>query len=213
MTSPLAGTAAQTPRSSRSATPPVQTAPTDHRPDLDRFEHGLIARKVKQMIGRAGLTREDLDDLRQELTAKAIQSLQSFDPQRGHRRAYLVAVVERDVAKVLRDRSAAKRKCPGIRSLDADLGRFALIHCLDESIRTAHCGHRPRTDVELWALSEDVSAALALLPDDLRDLAEQLKTKSIDQIAEEWSVPRTTLNDRVRKLRQRFEHEEFYKYL
>ena len=85
---------------------------------LTRFEHGIIRRKVGQLIGRAGFTQNDRHSLIQELTTRLIHSLRHFDPQKAHRKTFATTVVEREVAKVLRFQQAEKRDYRRIRSLN-----------------------------------------------------------------------------------------------
>ncbi|MCX7428988.1 MAG: hypothetical protein NTW96_25600 [Planctomycetia bacterium] len=54
---------------------------------------------------------------------------------------------------------------------------------------------------------------MVTLPDRLRDLAERLKSQTISKIARDIGVPRTTLNESVRRLRQRFENGGLKDYL
>ena len=41
-------------------------AKANFNPSDDRFTRGIIRRKIKQLIGRAGFTKQDRDDLEQE---------------------------------------------------------------------------------------------------------------------------------------------------
>jgi RNA polymerase sigma-70 factor (ECF subfamily) len=183
-----------------------------HEPQLGRFEFGIVKRKVRQIIGRAGFTKQDRQDLEQELIARLLHSLRSFDPKQAHRKAFVTAVVERDVANILRDKQAEKRDHRRIGSLHVmievtedgptELAEFNARRCRD-----------PRSAEDLAQLASDLAEVVAALPEELRDLAERLKTESISAIARAVGVPRTTLNDTVRRLRQRFEQAGLRDYL
>jgi DNA-directed RNA polymerase specialized sigma24 family protein len=69
----------------------------------------------------------------------------------------------------------------------------------------ARRGVSPRSAEELALLVLAVEEALASLPEDLRDLAERLKSRSLSQVARELGVPRSTLQDRVQQLLEAFE--------
>ena len=58
-----------------------------------------------------------------------------------------------------------------------------------------------------------LDSVLDRLPPKLRDLAERLKGDSLSQIARDTGVPRTTLYESVRRLRQIFERAGLGKYL
>jgi hypothetical protein len=65
-------------------------------------------------------------------------------------------------------------------------------------------GRHPRSAEELQSLSSDLAAVIGSLPTDQQHLAEKLKSESIAGSARELGIPRTTLNDAVRRLQTRF---------
>ena len=187
-------------------------------PRLGRFEFGIVKRKVRQIIGRAGYTRQDREDLEQELLARLLQGLKSFDPDVAHRKSFVTAIVERAVANILRNARAEKRDHRRISSLQllvevTDDGPTELAETIgDREYNRLRC-RDPRSDEELSQLNTDLADVVAVLPEELRTLAERLKTQSISAIAREIGVPRTTLNGAVRHLRQRFEQAGLRDYL
>lgn len=190
----------------------------DIRHQLGCFEYGIIRKKVRQMIGRAGFTQQDIPDLEQELFARLLQSLKSFDPSQGHRNVYVTAVVERSVVTMLRDAQAEKRDPQRVCSLHlhvqiSDGSPTELAETIGDREYNARRCCSPRSGEELAELVNDLADVLDSLPDDLRDLAERMKTQSISAIAREAGVPRTTLSSAVRRLRQRFEKAGLREYL
>jgi len=181
----------------------------DNTPLLGRFEFGIVRRKVRQIIGRAGYTAQDQKDLEQELLARLVQSLKSFDPAQAHRKCFVTAVVERDVANILRDAKAEKRDHRRIGSLNVTIevneeGPTELAETIgDREYDARRCRH-PRSAEELAQLASDLAEVVATLPEELRDLAQRLKTQSIAEAARDLGVPRTTLNHSVRRMRERF---------
>ena len=190
----------------------------ERAPQLGRFEFGIIKKKVRQIIGRAGYTAQDQQDLEQELLARLLHSLKSFDPNQAHRKCFVTAVVERDVASILRDKQAEKRDHRRIDSLQVlievpDDGPTELAGTIGEREYNARRGRHPRSEDDLAQLTSDLAEVVASLPHELRDLAERLKTRSIKAVARETGVPRTTIQDRVRRLRKRFEQAGMRDYL
>ena len=59
----------------------------------------------------------------------------------------------------------------------------------------------------------DLDRAIASLPDELRDLCERLRDDTMAEIAREMGVPRTTLYDRLSKLRDAFREAGLEDYL
>jgi len=74
--------------------------------------------------------------------------------------------------------------------------------------------HRyPRSEEELSRLAQDLADVMAKLPDELRDLAERLKTQTRSEIARDMGIPRTSLGALIRRLRQQFEDAGLRDYL
>ena len=187
-------------------------------PRLGRFEFGIVKRKVRQIIGRAGYTRQDKEDLEQELLTRLLQGLRSFDPDVAHRKSFVTAIVERAVATILRDAEAQKRDHRRISSLQrlvnlTDEGPTELAETIGDREYNGRRCRDPRSDEDLAQLVTDLAEVIDSMPDELCDLAKRMKTQSISAIAREIGVPRTTLNDAVRRLRQRFEQAGLRDYL
>ncbi len=155
--------------------------------EFDAFAWGIIHRKARRMIGRAGLTRADREDLVQELACRLWQSAAHFNPQRAHWKSFVTTIIERNVRKILRDRSTAKRTAHRLESLDPD----------EEAIAA-------RMATPSAEIAFDVTAVLQRLPSELRPLAQRLMTHSLSEIARDWQVPRSTLQRHVRALRLHF---------
>jgi RNA polymerase sigma-70 factor, ECF subfamily len=186
--------------------------------ELGRFEHGIVRRKVRQLIGCYGFHEQDRESLKQELLTRILQGLKSFDPAQAHRNAFVTTIVERSVATIVRDKRAEKRDHRRIRSLNVMIGdggenRTELSATIGQPAYDARRCRESRSDGDLSELSSDIAELLAHLPGELQLLAEQLKHKSISQIAREMGIPRTTLRERLVELRERFEAAEMRMHL
>jgi len=180
-----------------------------NEPVLGTFEYGIVRRKARELVGVAGFTKQDVPDLVQELLAMVWQSLQSFDPSLGHQKALVTAVVERGAVTLLRIAKTKKRFRGSQRSLEAVVGVCSEAQAELEGEVTDEDANRRRDLMHRSAeatadLKLDIEAMLESLPPDMRLLAEKLKENSIAETAREFRVPRTTLNDSVRRLEQRF---------
>ena len=187
-------------------------------PSEDRFTRGIIRRKVKQLIGVAGFTKQDRDDLEQELFARVVQSLPKFDPDQAHSNKFVTTVVERYVANILRNKRAAKRDTHGVTSLNVMIqiteeGPTELAQTIGERELDARICRQRRTQEELAQLALDMVEVIATLPDSWQTLLELRKTRTMQQVADEMGVSRTTLNDWMRRIRQRFESSGMQDYL
>ena len=185
---------------------------------IDRFTHGIVRRKVKQLIGRAGFTRQDCEDLSQEFFARVLQSLRSYDPAVGHRNKFVTAVVERHVATVLRNKRAEKRDDRQTTSLSvmidiADEGPTEFAQTIGDREFDARLGRHRRSEVELSQLRLDLHDMIGTLPESWQTLLELRKTRTMSEAANAMGVPRTTLDGWMRRIRKRFEKVGLRAYL
>lgn len=190
----------------------------DNQAAIDSFAWVVIRRKARQLVGRAGFTAQDREDIEQDLALRLLESLRSYDPAQGHRNAFVTAVVDRTAAKILRDRRTKKRNGGPVRSLDTLLRALDwdreeyddVAHSFEESALIDRLPHGEEEQVDL---RQDLASVLEHLPADLRDLAERLKTQSVSEAARDLGMPRTTLQRRVDQLRQHFEEAGLRDYL
>lgn len=182
---------------------------SSNQPVLGKFEFGIVKRKARQLVGQAGFTQQDVADLEQELLAMVWQALKSYDPSLGHQKALVTAVVERGVVTLLRIARTKKRSRGAQQSLESVVDSGGELQAeLSDAITLEDCNRRRdqrhRSSESTAELKLDLEALLESLPPNMQLLAEQLQEKSIAEIARESGVPRTSLNDRVRRLEQRF---------
>lgn len=181
---------------------------------LDRFEEWFIARKARQLVGRAGFAPDDVDDIRQDLRVDALQRLSRFNAAKSNRHSFITLVVRRCVATMLESRRAVKRN--GGRRLqslnllvcDQDGREVELYQMLD-----AQAGRPGRQEAELCDLVADVRGAVASLPEHLRPWCEIFQSMGIRQASRELHVPRTRLQRLVREIRATFGQMGLEEYL
>lgn len=187
-------------------------------PSDDRFIRGIIRRKVRQLIGRAGYQSQDFGDLENDIYVRVLQSLKSFNPNKAHLYPFITTVVERYVANILRNKQAEKRDHRRITSLNVmieitDDGLTELVQTIGDRELDYRLGRQRRSEDELVQLALDLTSVMATLPDDWRTFLERRKTQTMADIARELGVPRTTLNDWMRRIRKRFEKAGMQDYL
>jgi RNA polymerase sigma factor (sigma-70 family) len=178
----------------------------------------LIRRKAWQLVKSGAFTQSDREDIEQNLRLKLLKSQSSYDPEEGPWIALARTVVERHAATLLRDRLATKRGHHQTISLqrhvkDPDGGSIELGNTLLSEQQEKRRGYVSRSHLDSWQLIHDIAEVFRNLPPDQRELAEQLKTKSISQAARDLNVPRTTLYELMRKLRRRCERAGLQDYL
>lgn len=177
---------------------------------IDKAVAAIVRRKARSLVGCAGLTPQDCEDVEQELFLRLLRPLWDRTPTGPGRLAYVQRLVDRFALNLLRDRQRGKRDPGPIASLDAPLaGDDAkdLGDTVGARERDAVRGTAPRDKIELWELTLDVAAVLERLPDDLRAIAVGLMNERLAALARRLNVPRSTLHDRARGVRDRLADE------
>jgi len=178
---------------------------------ISKYAEILIRCKARQLIGKAGLTWNDVEDLEQELMLHLLERLPKFDPEVAARTTFVANIVERKISNILRDRMREKRD--GRRQfgslndlIEDDEGEtIERAYTLDQDAADIRMGRRHRTREEEARLRLDVSLLLSALPDDLRPVAQELLQKTITEAAESLGMPRTTLYYAIERLRPFFD--------
>ena len=183
------------------------------RNDLEEHARNLIRYKSARLIGEFGFTRDDREDLIQDLALDLLIRLPKFDPAKASLRKFVTLVINRRIATLIRSRFQQKRDFRReVCSLDDDDSFIAdgLTHD-DLDSRT---GRRSRPAAERADMQADLLRGLEELPPDLRSLADELLTKSITEIARELGVSRGTLyKTGIARLRKAFEDRGLREYL
>lgn len=182
------------------------------------FAEGFIRRKARQLVGTAGFNDSDEEELAQELRLKLLERLPKFDPSQAHLFVFIVTVVERAAASLVKHARAEKRDRRRATSLNTPLSRGTRDeHELGDSVSQSELDARrrswPRTDLEKVQLALDVEDVLRSLPGPLRELCHLLMWLTPTEIAAETGIPRTTVLHRMRRIRQRFEDVGLRDYL
>ena len=181
----------------------------------ERFVIRLIRQKLRQLIDRFGCMRSDRRDLEQQLIQGLLERHRLFNPFVATWEAFATMIVDFQIATILEERSAAKREYRfHLTSLsemvpDSDGELVDLATQISEKHLERVTGVERPADQRNVDLAHDVGVVLSKLPPDLRDLAEQLKTMSVAELSRKSGVPRSTLRDRICKLREYFKADGF----
>jgi DNA-directed RNA polymerase specialized sigma24 family protein len=169
-------------------------------PPCDAIARALIRSKARQLVGTAGLMRQDRPDLEQALAAALLARQDQFDAARGRWPSFVRVVIDHAVADLLRARRAKKRPPPGLPSLEA---------LPDEQREQPAGGGEEHRDLAL-----DTAEAVARLPPELRELAGLiLEEGTVAGAARRLGVARGSLARPLRQLRRRFERAGLCDYL
>ena len=76
---------------------------------IDLSAAGLIRFKARQLVGKAGFTASDREDIEQELILDLLRRLPKYDPKRAQRNTFIARVVEHRVATLIAAQKAGIR--------------------------------------------------------------------------------------------------------
>lgn len=187
--------------------------------EINEYAAKVIRHKARHLVGTAGYTESDRDDLEQEMMLDVITRTPKFDQNKGTHKTFVARIIERKISKLIRHRTSEMRDyrreaCSlNERVDDGDGSTVERGDLLSQEDADFRCGRRNRTGAEEMEFLQDMDATLSALPAHLRRLCEYLKTGTISDAAREMGVPRTTLNDHVKKLRAIFEDAGLRDYL
>lgn len=186
---------------------------------LDDYARKVIRYKATQLIGKCRFTRDDIEDLEQEMMLDLLLRLPRFDASKASLKTFIARIVDRKVSTLLRHRSQKKRDyrrevCSlddPITHADGDSVREEQFSKDDHDLRT---GRHTRSEIERTDMRLDISIVLSELSPELKALAERLLTQSIADAARDLKVPRSTLyGSGISRLRNLFEDKGLRDYL
>jgi RNA polymerase sigma factor (sigma-70 family) len=169
-------------------------------------------------VGQAGITESDVEDIEQDLRGALLAALPGFDPGKSKLSTFATRVIERRSVDILRHRMVELRAFNGpMRSLEDEIETDDGPQLLLEAVTRADNDRRfncvPVDTDDARCLAMDLNDLVPLLPPDLRKLHEDLKTKSVTQIAAEQNVHRRSIDRRKARLRRWLERRSLQDYL
>ncbi len=189
-------------------------------PELDAYAVQLIRRKARQLVGRAGFTEDDQEDIEQDLTLDLLHRLPKFDSLRASLHTFIARVVEHGVARLIERQEAPMRdyrRCTcslndpirDDRADGAERGDF-----ISQEDYLKGIGQPALLLADGVALKLDLERLLSTLPPELRDLMSRLDNgQTIAEIARDIGLSRGTLYDRMKELRLLAEEAGLKAYL
>ncbi len=189
------------------------------RKELDAEAFQIIRRKALQLIGRAGVSTDDREDIEGDLTLHVLEQLDKFDPTRGRLGAFVTRVVEHKAEDILDARCTARRDyrldvCSLSDTVQTADGEEVAIEDIarEDAVRSQHSVGELSLEEEV-ARKVDLERLLAHLPPEQQDLCRRLMSATISEVAAALGVPRTTLYGPLARLRAIFEEAGLREYL
>ena len=186
---------------------------------IDPYAAGLIRFKARRLVGQAGFTASDREDIEQELMLDLLRRLPKYNPKRAQLNTFIARVVEHRVASLIEAQKAGIRdyrrcRCSlNERFEDADGRSVERVDTFDQEDYRLRTGAQSRPSEELNRLAIDVATVLETLPPELRELCRRLKAETVTEISRDTGVPRGTIYESIKKLREIFKDVGLRNYL
>ncbi len=186
---------------------------------IDPYAARLIRFKARQLVGKAGFTASDREDIEQELILDLLRRLPKYNPKRAQLNTFIARVVEHRLASLIEEQKAGIRDYRRCRcSLnecfeDADGRSVERVDTFDQEDYLLRTGGQSRPSEELNRLAIDVAAVIEGLPHELRNLCRRLKAETVTEISRDTGVPRGTIYESIKKLREIFKDAGLRNYL
>jgi RNA polymerase sigma-70 factor (ECF subfamily) len=189
------------------------------RKELDAEAFQIIRRTASRLIGKAGVTSDESENIEGDLTLHVLEQLSKFDPTRGRLGAFVTRVVEHKAADILDARRTARRDfrvnvcslSDTVRIADGEEVSLEDI-AREDAVRSQHSVAELSLDEQV-ARKVDLERLLSQVPEEHRDLCRRLMSATISEVAAALGVPRTTLYWPLGRLRAIFEEAGLREYI
>ncbi len=187
-------------------------------PGIEEYAVNLIQVKSWQLINQPGFRRADREDVEQDLALCLLMRLPKYDAAVAKRNTFISRIVNRRVASIIAASKAGKRdwrmRAFSLDSNDPDCERpTQWRERVSEEEYLLSVGLADRSPEDHREMVMDVERTLERLPENFRDLCERLKTQTVSDISSELGMPRSTIYEAIRKVREIFDEAGLKNYL
>ena len=173
---------------------------------LDDYAVNLIRYKTRRLIGQAGYTRSDQEDIEQDLSIHLRQQLPKHDPRKGTLKTFVNTVLDNKIRTMVSARLTSQfdfrqHDCSLDEMIEADTGdTVSRTEAIDAEEYLMATGRLNRRTLDVVELRIDVQCAVSMLPADLQDLCARLQERTIVDIAREDGVSRHKIDELRRRI-------------
>jgi RNA polymerase sigma-70 factor, ECF subfamily len=175
--------------------------------------------KAKQMIGKHGFSKDDAEDLRQELVLDVLKRLPKFNRSRAGIKTFISRLIDNHISHLIKHQEAGRRDHRRVEcrlddwERDKDNQWTSPGLMITEEDALGRLGRRLLSSQERIDLALDTVALLDHLSKLDRKLCLQLQTQTVSEISRQTGVVRTRIYERLRVIRQKFLQAEMEEYL
>ncbi len=173
---------------------------------VDPYAAFFVAFKVRQMVRMPIFNQDDFEDLEQELMLAFIKVESSYDPSKGHRKAFIKSIINNHARNLVINAEAQKnwtgqKERSLSETLLNDVEHIELLDTITEAHLPWSDGYAPLS-IEALELVMDEERIIREMPDTLRETYHILKDYSVSEAAKLTGIHRSTLSSRAQNLRK-----------
>ena len=180
--------------------------------ELSDYALELVQHKAWQLVGKAGYTHDDMDDIRQDLIVHLLERLPQFDPAKATYNTFVARLVERKISNLLRDRQAERRDhrreaCSLNEEVDSgdDESPVQRLDSISQDEQDHRTGRQTRPAEERAQFQSDMAVVFGVLTPELRQVATMLQRMPVALVARKLNIPRRTFREKhMTQLREIF---------
>lgn len=189
-------------------------------PVFCEYAQRIIRFKARQLAGKYGFSRDDYEDLCQELILDLLLRLPKFDPGKASLNTFIDRVVNRKVANLIRFQRQEKRDYRRLAALPRDCPfdrrkrRHMSLGGMSQDEYDLRLARRSRPALKCHDMRIDVEGVIADLPPELQSIAKLLMIHPIASVAQRLGIPRSTFwHGQLGMLKEGFRRRGMQKFL
>lgn len=173
---------------------------------INEYAVRIISYRAKRLIGTAGYTPADVEDIEQDLMLDLIERLNKYDAAKAKLTTFIDRIVDHKIANLLAERRAAKRDLSKtFTNLDTpfeghDGEKLTLLDITGTDDYLERMGFQNKPAQEAQDIQIDLDTAIQRLSDDERQLLDLLQVKTLTEAAHVLGKKRTTLAYHVKRI-------------
>jgi RNA polymerase sigma-70 factor (ECF subfamily) len=170
---------------------------------FDRTVADYIRIKAEELVGTGPFPKDDKEDIQQEFALEIIKQTEKYDSFKAKKYTFIQRVIENKIANMLKYKKALCRSNVVYFSLNNNTEKI-----LDQP-ESLHSNNAIRS----YAIKNDLEEAIASLPKELRNICCFLKSLNVSETARKTGLPRSTVSNRIKRIKKLFQEKNLHKYL
>lgn len=173
---------------------------------LDDYAVNLIRYKTRRLIGQAGFSKSDQEDIEQDLSLHLRRQLSKHNPRKGTLKTFINTVLNNKIRTMVSARLTSQfdfrqHECSLDELVEVDTGEMvSRAEAIDAEEYLMATGRLNRRTLDAVEMRIDVQCAVSMLPADLRNLCARLQERTIVDIAREDGVTRQKIDELRRRI-------------